>query len=87
MEKEKNDRQFSGNLPRLVRRKGEFSCVQTKNTLSPNHHSQAVIRQRMNFYNVYLFDFFICGPASAQRTYQFSSLNAREAEPEVFAEL
>lgn len=74
---------ISGNLPVLEERKGEFSCIQTENTLRPNHRSPAVIRQRMKFYNVYLFDFFIFSAASAQCTYQFSSLNAREAKPGV----
>lgn len=79
--KKRRDRQFPGNLPRPEEREGEFSCVQTKNTLSSNHHSRDVIRQRMKFYNVCLFDFFICSPASAPSTYQFSSLNARETKP------
>lgn len=83
----KNGRQFSGNLPWPEERKGEFSCARTKSTLRPNHHSWTVIRQRMKFCNVYLFDFFIFSATSAQSTYQFSSLNAREAKPVLCREL
>ena len=62
------------------REKVNFLVCRLKIFLAQSH-SRDVIRQGRKFYNVYPFDFFICSPAPAQRTDQFSSLNVHETKP------